>query len=82
MSKRTAKKRIGAAIAFAIDHVMVLDISEEQLESRINTLFNVYEDAMARINASATVKGKGAIKKHFATLFTDVKQAVANAIKA
>ena len=82
MSKRTAKKRISAAIAYAIDHVMVLDITDEQLESRVNTLFNVYEDAISRINASATVKGRSAVKKHFASLFEDVKQAVGNAIKA
>lgn len=82
MSKRTAKKRIGAAIAFAIDHVMVLDITDEQLESRVNSLFNVYEDAMARINASAAVKGRSEVKKHFAGLYADVKTAVSNAIKA
>ena len=82
MSKRTAKKRIGAAIAFAIDHVLVLDLTEEQLEARVNTLFNVYEDSMARINASSQVKTRSDVKKHFSSLFNDVKQAVSQAIKA
>lgn len=81
MSKRTAKKRIGAAVAVAIDHVMGMDIADDQLENRVNNLFNIYEDAMTRVNKSSAVKGRTAVKKHFAALYGDVQQAVTSAIK-
>ena len=81
MSKRTAKKRIGSAVAVAIDRVMGLDIADEQLEQRVHALFNIYEDAMTRINNCNAVKGRKQMKKHFSSLYGDVQQAVTAAIK-
>lgn len=74
MSKRTAKKRIGAAVAAMIDRVLFMDVTDEQLENKINTLFNTYESAVKKINGSSKVKGRTAVKKHYAALFADVKK--------
>ncbi|HMU70205.1 MAG TPA: hypothetical protein PKC38_09350 [Chitinophagales bacterium] len=82
MSKRNAKKRIGAAVASMIDRVLFMDITDEQLESKINALFNTYEAAVKKINGSSKVKGKSAVKKHFTALFADVKKQLEDVVSA
>lgn len=82
MSKRIAKKKIGAVVATAIDRVMMMDLTDDQVQNRVNALFNVYEDAMARINASATQKGRSEVKKYFSDLYNDVVQQVTSATAA
>ncbi len=82
MSKRTAKKQVGAIITSAIEKLMSMPLADDQLEKRVDALFNAYEEAMAAINASSAVKGKSESKKHFANIFASVNNTVKESTKA
>ena len=82
MSKRTAKKQISVIIASAIEKLMLMPLSDEQLEARVNALFDAYEEAVTAVNAAGAVKGRSAVKKHFASIFASLHNTVRENAKA
>lgn len=80
MSKRSAKKRIVSGIASAIDQLILTTGNDErQFDEKTEQLFKLYDEAMTKINATAKLKDRSAVKQHYKSLYADL-QAGINAI--
>jgi hypothetical protein len=81
MSKRSAKKRIVTGIAAAIDQLLISTGDDDrQFDEKTQSLFNVYDAAMARINAVGKLKGRAEVKEHFRKLYADVQAEIVEII--
>ena len=77
MSKRAAKRQVENKVVAAIDVIIERYATEEKMaDTKTDLLIDIFDKAVAGINAEKKIVGRSEKKKYFKALFTNVDQQV------